>query len=134
MSVAVAEGEPAIPVLADTTNSLHTTPEPSKQEEAVDLAAGKEAAVEAHVEAESTGAVEDAQEATLSPEETQVEVDENAEAVALVNGAKDAVHENGEVRILLLALHSYVAHVWHRAVLAGHRRRRAEDRCRTRCG
>ena len=132
MSVAVAEGEPAIPVLADTTNSLHTTPEPSKQEEAVDLAAGKEVAVEAHVEEEPTGAVEEAQEATLSLEETQV--DENAEAVALVNGAKDAVHENGEVRILLLALHSYVAHVWHRAVLAGHRRRRAEDRCRTRCG
>ena len=132
MSVAVAEGEPAIPVLADTTNSLHTTPEPSKQEEAVHLAAGKEVAVEAHVEEEPTGAVEEAQEATLSLEETQV--DENAEAVALVNGAKDAVHENGEVRILLLALHSYVAHVWHRAVLAGHRRRRAEDRCRTRCG
>ena len=132
MSVAVAEGEPAIPVLADTTNPLHTTPEPSKQEEAVDLAAGKEVAVEAHVEEEPTGAVEEAQEATLSLEETQV--DENAEAVALVNGAKDAVHENGEVRILLLALHSYVAHVWHRAVLAGHRRRRAEDRCRIRCG
>ena len=139
MSVAVAEGEPAVPVLADTTNSLHTAPEPSKQEEVADLAAGKGPVAEAHAVDEPTDVVEEAQEAAPPAEEVQTEADASAlsaEPVALVNGAKDAVHESGEVRILLLVLRSYVAHTLYlyRAVLAGHRSRGAEDRCRARRG
>lgn len=106
MSVAVAEGEPAIPVLADTTNSLRTTPEPSKQEEVVDLANGKEPIVEAHAVDEPADVAEVAPPAEEEADGSALSV----EPVALVNGAKDAVHENGEVRVLLLALRSYVAH------------------------
>lgn len=131
MSVAVAEAEPTHSVLADTTNSLPTTLE---HDEVVDLATIKEALLETHAVDEPASADEDA---APQAEDVKAEADESAlsaELVALVNGEQDAVHEVVEVRVVLPILRAYAAHTSPLAVLTGHRRRRAKDRCRACCG